>query len=186
MTKRNEWDNERHDERVPDKMITTRTSWNSKRTPTGGQKPTERVGWRMTRQTHSPAMTTWTSQNSKRTPIGGHKPLEWAGWQTTRREPPQEGKNLQNEWDDEQCDEHVPQWWQLGPPGTRREPPLEGMNLWNEWDNKQGPDVTRTLTEGHKPLERAGWQMCSPMRWWWSRLPGDIPRMQQRSMEPEI
>ena len=85
MTKQNKWDDEQHDEHIPNKTITTRTSQNSKRTPTGGQKPTEWVGWWTTRRKHSPATTTWTSQNSKRTPIGGHEPLEWAGWQMTWR-----------------------------------------------------------------------------------------------------
>ena len=79
--KRNEWDDERHDERIPDKTIMTWTSQNSKRTPTGGQKPMEWVGWWTMQWTHFLVTTTWTSWNSKRTPTGGHKPPEQVGWQ---------------------------------------------------------------------------------------------------------
>ena len=153
MTKRNEWDDERHDEHVPDKTITTRTSRNSKRTPTGGQKPMEWVGWWMTRWTHSPVMTTWTSQNSKRTPIGGHEPLERPGWQTTQRTCSRCDENphrrartsgmsgMTNVFPMRQmcswCVKHVPDavntvptWW---------EPPQEGTNLWNEQDDECVP-----------------------------------------------
>ena len=81
--KQNEWDNEWHNEHVPNKMITIQTSWNSKRTPTGGQKPMEQVGWWTTWQTHSLVTMTWASWNLKRTPTGGHEPLEQAGQQMT-------------------------------------------------------------------------------------------------------
>ena len=81
MVKQNKWDDEQHDEHVPDKTIVTQTSQNSKRTPTGGQKPMEWVGWWTMQWTHFLVTTTWTSWNSKRTPTGGHKPPEQVGWQ---------------------------------------------------------------------------------------------------------
>ena len=129
MTKRNEWDNERHDKRVPDKTIMTWTSRNSKRTPTGGQKPTEQVGWRMTRWTHSLATTTWTSQNSKRTPIGG--------------------TNLWNDWDDKRHDERVPNVTRT-PTGGHEPPEWAGQQMCS-WCNKCVPNVTNGVPTWQEP-----------------------------------
>ena len=148
--KRNEWDDEWHNERVPDKTIMTQTSWNSKRTPTGGQKSTERVGWWTTRWTHSPVTTTWTSQNLKRTPIGGHEPLEWqTTWRMCSRCDENPHRRAQTSgmsgttnmflmWQmHSRCDKHVPDATNAVP--TRWEPPQEGTNLQNEQDDKCVP-----------------------------------------------